>query len=200
MKTMYDILANYDQIIGIDPGLTGAVAVLRWRDLICLGVNNIPTEARGVGGSKQIDVLALADLLNWTGRSLVLIERVRAMPPRAGDKKRQPGAQSMFNFGESFGVTWATALLSGHALQFVEPATWKRRSRLIGKPKAASLTQARDMFPEARGMLLHGRGHGPKDAAIGRAEAILIARFGWAEDKSIDSMNRPQCETISDLF
>lgn len=159
-------------IIGIDPGLTGAIAILGSGGP---RLTQMPTVARANGKGRRVNPVRVHALLKNTPK-LIVIEQVRAMPSKGG--KRKMGAQSSFNFGEGFGAVWTAAMLSGVPVHFVEAARWKRRAGLIGKPKEAALTLARQLYPDATESLRHGRGYGTKDEAIGRADALLIARFG----------------------
>ena len=100
----------------------------------------------------------------------------------------------MFNFGEGFGVIQGVLAALKQPYQFVEPATWKRRAGLIGKPKKAALTKVKELFPNSADLFLHGRGKGSEAAAIGRADAVLIARFGLRPNY------REEAESFEDLL
>ena len=151
------------KIIGIDPGQTGALAVL-FHDKIT-GLIDMPTSARLHGKGQQVDGYTLATwmLEQAAGDDVqVVIEAVSAMPGQ--------GTASMFRFGESVGVVLGVCGALQLPVQWVRPGEWKRKSGLIGKPKDAARTLAIQLHPEIAGQLTR-----KKD--VGRADAICIAHF-----------------------
>jgi crossover junction endodeoxyribonuclease RuvC len=82
----------------------------------------------------------------------------------------------MFSFGCSFGVILGVLAALSIPLVLVRPQAWKKRAGLPGKRenKDAARTLAQQLYPLAE----LGR---KKD--IGRADAILIARFGAKESE-----------------
>ena len=153
------------RIAGIDPGIGGAIAVLHGNALVELHDMPLITDRTG---RQRVNPVALAELLRHAEPHLVLLEQVNAMPS-TGPRRRTMGAQSMFNFGRGFGVVEATAQVLGLPLRFVAPATWKARAGLTRRPKDYARTVALQLYPQAN---LHRKADG------GRADAILIARFG----------------------
>lgn len=150
-------------MIGIDPGLTGAVAVLNaageYHTVFDLPVIRDRSLAWIDG-----DALLSAVLAAKGGESAtVIIERVSSMPGQ--------GVASSFGFGVTFGSILATVQCLHLPLELVTPATWKRALGL-GSDKSASLHKARLLFPMAN--LSLAKHHG-------RAEALLMAR--WALDR-----------------
>lgn len=77
-------------IIGIDPGLQGAVAILSDADLV--SVHDMPTKK--VGKKKKIDGSALKELIKDADH--VCLEDVGSRPGQ--------GIVSAFTFGEGFGL------------------------------------------------------------------------------------------------
>jgi len=149
--------------IGIDPGLSGAFAVLDQRgDLV--EVEDLPT-LRTQSGRSLIDAERLARYLErFRGDAHVFIEQVSARPTDS-----RVGA---FAFGRSVGATEAVVTLVGLAMQRVNPQVWKRSCDLpVGAEKSASIEAARRLIPGSE-KLLTSRGH------HGRADALLIARYG----------------------
>jgi crossover junction endodeoxyribonuclease RuvC len=150
--------------IGIDPGLDGALALVLADEAIA--VWDMPTvedgKSRSVNGYLLADILAeAAEMVG--ARPSVVIERVSAMPGQ--------GVSSMFNFGRSVGIVEGVVTGAGLPLTRVTPVTWKRRAKLIGKPKDASRAKALELWPEMSGELAR-----KKDC--GRADALLIAYYG----------------------
>ena len=155
------------KIIGIDPGQSGALAVLFHGKITAL--LDMPTSARLHGKGRQVDGYALATwMLEQTAGDdvQVVIEAVAAMPGQ--------GTASMFRFGESLGVVLGVCGALQLPVLWVRPAQWKRQAGLIGKDKDAARTLAIQLHPEIADKLTR-----KKD--VGRADAVCIARFGSSE-------------------
>lgn len=149
--------------VGIDPGLTGAIAVLSSGDY--LEIMDMPVISKGTGSVKnEVDPAGIAEFLkSWKENQVrVGIERVNAMPKQ--------GSSSTFSLGDSFGSARAAVSVSGFPITYVSPATWKKHFKL-SSDKEASRALAVRMFPRAP---LHLKKHAD------RAEALLIAR--WLHD------------------
>lgn len=145
--------------IGIDPGLSGALAILDGDGLPEL-VADLPVIRDG--RLAWIDGASLqSTLLNaLTGRPCrAVVERVSAMPGQ--------GVASSFAFGVGFGAILATLQTLHLPIEFVTPAAWKLAMGL-GKDKRASIDKARLLFPTVEFTL--AKHHG-------RAEALLLAYF-----------------------
>ncbi len=148
--------------IGIDPGLTGAIAWLD-KDNKFIDVWDMPTMSRGKKGN-QVNSVELAEIIQeiiLEFDCIAYVEQVHAMPKQ--------GVTSMFNFGESFGIIKGVLGALKVPVEFVTPQSWKSRAALTGKDKDAARTKAINMYPNAS---LSRK----KD--IGRADAIMIARYG----------------------
>jgi hypothetical protein len=145
--------------IGIDPGLSGAIAVLDDAGSL-VSLTDLPVirdlSLSWIDGSELLSIILGA----LQGRSAVaMVERVSAMPKQ--------GIASAFCFGVGFGSVLSVLQALNIPLEFVTPAVWKR-SLCLGKDKKASLHKARLLYPTAE---LHLAKHD------GRAEALLIARY-----------------------
>mgnify|MGYP001574361091 CR=1 FL=1 len=160
-------------IIGIDPGLTGGIA-FKYADGE-FDVHDMPVAAKLFGKGNQVDEDALVALMELAiisdGILLAVVEQVSAMPPIKG-KVRVAGTVSSFNFGQGFGVIRGILAGLGIKRQYIIPAIWKKHFGLIGKEKDAARTKARELFPKTVHLL-----NRKKD--IGRADAILIAEYGF---------------------
>jgi crossover junction endodeoxyribonuclease RuvC len=151
-------------IIGCDPGQTGAIAVIQ-RGLV-VKVVDMPTMGRTHGKGQQVDPYALATELFNLGPSNIsgfILEQVNAMPGQ--------GSVSTFNFGESVGVIKGVLGALQIPVRMVTPQRWKKTAGLTGKEKDASRALAIQLHPEVADRLTRKNDQG-------RAEAILIARFG----------------------
>ena len=134
-----------DMWIGIDPGLTGAIAVIHVEGHAArpwIRSTPIITDARG---RRDFDRRSMAEVLYAFPRAFVAIEKVYAMP--AG--KRKQGAQSSFGFGAGYGL-WL-GILTAWGMPYVEvyPQSWKARLGLkaFGTGKDASVRYAKAIDP-----------------------------------------------------
>jgi crossover junction endodeoxyribonuclease RuvC len=152
-------------IFGIDPGQTGAIAVLH--DGEVKQVIDMPTTARLHGKGQQVDAYTLTSELlaaaSGHNQRLAIIEAVSAMPGQ--------GVSSTFRFGEALGVVLGVLGALQIPVSWASPVRWKKAAGLYGKDKDAARTLALQLHPEAGDMLTR-----KKD--IGRADAICIAHFG----------------------
>jgi len=151
-------------IIGIDPGVSGAISVLE--DKKVLEVYDMPTMIDGKKNKKQVNGSQVSNIMkerfDKNKEIVVVVEHVNAMPGQ--------GVTSMFNFGQSFGVIKGICSALNLPIHFVRPAKWKKHFNLIKTNKDASRTKVIQVYPEISGKL-----HRKKDS--NKAEAILIARY-----------------------
>ena len=149
--------------IGIDPGLSGAVAVLT-DDSLQIHDMPVMTVDRNGKAKRQVSANELAELLNlYAGKDChVYVERVSAM---AGQ-----GVTSVFSFGRSFGMIEGILAALKMPVTFVAPATW---TRAIGRSpgKDASRARAMELFPNYEYFFKRVKDDG-------RADAALIAHWG----------------------
>ena len=155
---------------GVDPGLSGAVATLL--DGEPGPILDMPTFHNGT--ANEVDASAVAQFVRdvrsqHPGAYIsACVERVRAMPDRAGGHVRKMGAQSSFNFGDGFGQVKAAFRVLGIQPVFVEARSWKSTLGLVGFEKDVARELAIARFPSAAKDLKR-----KKDG--GRADALLIA-------------------------
>ena len=93
----------------------------------------------------------------------MFIENVHARPGQ--------GVTGMFSLGVSLGSVLGVIAALRLPYTLINPGQWKRRAGLTGKPKDASRARALQLHPELAERLSRKKDHG-------RAEAVLIARFG----------------------
>ena len=169
-------------VLGIDPGLTGAMALMSGRGLV--SVTDMPTMMRGAGtGSvkNQIDCYALyttmRELLAPYDRQeiMVVIEKVQSMPavvqtPGKGKGfKITQGGASIFSFGHTAGCIETVVAVLGFRMELVRPSDWKKAMKL-NKDKEQTRAEAIRAFPTAP--LGRLKDHN-------RAEALMLARYGY---------------------
>jgi len=153
-------------IIGIDPGISGAICFLQKGKII--DVIEMPSMAAGKKNKKQVNGSQIFNEISLRIKDLkkedikVIIEQVSAMPGQ--------GVTSMFNFGQSFGILKGICSAMHLPMYFVRPAKWKKYFNLINSEKDASRTKAIEIFPYFSTNLSK-----KKDA--NKADAILIASY-----------------------
>jgi crossover junction endodeoxyribonuclease RuvC len=150
-------------IIGIDPGISGAIAVMDGNGLF--HVADMPTLEVMSGKTKKrhISAAGLRDILLDYKHAHVFVERVSAMPGQ--------GVTSMFNFGRSAGIIEGVVVALGMPYTYVSPAVWtKAVGRAAGKD--ASRARAMELFPNESYMFQRVKDDG-------RADAALIAYWGY---------------------
>ncbi len=162
-----------DCILGIDPGLSGAFALLCPDNV--LQVFDMPVTERVVNKKKkrQVDAHGIVGWLelNRYRISKVVIEKVGAMPGQ--------GVTSSFNFGYTAGVIDACCVAAGLKIEHVYPQVWKRKFGLLGQPKDASRAAASKLLPASAYLW-------PRKKDDGRAEAALLTIYGNLMDTPVN--------------
>ena len=152
------------RIIGIDPGLSGAIAILE--DNKIEELFDMPVMPDGKKNKRQLNSALLVKLIKDSIKNLedtvMVVEQVNAMPGQ--------GVTSMFNFGQTFGAIKGICAALGLPIFFVRPAKWKKHFELINSSKDASRTKAIEMYPSISQQL-------SKKKDVNKSDAILIARY-----------------------
>tara|TARA_B100000579_G_C22662992_1_gene771848 strand:+ start:188 stop:682 length:495 start_codon:yes stop_codon:yes gene_type:complete len=153
-------------IIGIDPGISGAICFFENGEV--KDVIDMPTMSEGKKNKRQVNGRQIFNEISNRINSYdlkdinVVVEQVSAMPGQ--------GVTSMFNFGQSYGIIKGICSAMQLPIFFVRPAKWKKHFDLIKSQKDASRTKAIEIFPKISSILSK-----KKDA--NKADAILIASF-----------------------
>jgi crossover junction endodeoxyribonuclease RuvC len=160
-------------IAGIDPGLSGAVALLDAETGAVVDLWDMPTLTLSRGGKakRELDPHSLAGALGRDRIGHAFVENVGAMPGQ--------GVSSVFSFGKSFGITIGVLATLGIPMTFVAPVAWKRT---LGVPAAKDGARAR-----ASQLMPAAASHWPLVKHDGRAEAALIAHYGLRSLSNIAS-------------
>ena len=152
------------KIIGIDPGLSGGIAVLENNQV--LSIFDMPVMSEGKKNKRQLNSALLVNLINENiGKNeevVVVVEQVNAMPGQ--------GVTSMFNFGQTFGAIKGICAALGLPIFFFFSSKWKKHFELINSSKDSSRTKVIEMYPKLSGDLA-------KKKDVNKSDAILIARF-----------------------
>ena len=152
------------KILGIDPGLSGAIAILEKKKV--LNLFDMPVMAEGKKNKKQLNSAQLVNIIreNSIGEEeiVVVVEQVNAMPGQ--------GVTSMFNFGQTFGAIKGVCAALNLPIFFVRPSKWKKYFELINSSKDSSRTKVIEMYPSLSSQLA-------KKKDVNKSDAILIARY-----------------------
>ena len=151
------------RIIGIDPGLSGGIAILD--DLKVFDFFDMPIMSEGKKNKNQLNSAQLVNIIKKhivSGNTFVIVEQVSAMPGQ--------GVTSMFNFGQTFGSIKGICAALNLPIFYVRPAKWKKHFELINSSKDASRTKVIEMYPSISDRLSR-----KKD--VNKADAILIGRY-----------------------
>ena len=129
------------KIIGIDPGLSGAIAILE--DNKVLNIFDMPVMAEGKKNKRQLNSAQLVNIIRENtvpeDEIVVIVEQVNAMPGQ--------GVTSMFNFGQTFGAIKGVCAALNLPIFFVRPSKWKKYFELINASKDSSRTKVIEMYP-----------------------------------------------------
>lgn len=168
-----DISTFYDTaIMGIDPGFSGAIAVIDPDTRRILELHDMPLVApiksafTKAENRKAVDLPALAKIIQSAhlihGVSIAVVEDVGAMPGQ--------GTVSMFRFGFYSGAIHGVLAALGIRVVLQKPAVWKSAMGL-SRDKQLSIEKAKQLFPlDSKHFFLKGHD--------GRAEACLLAYRG----------------------
>lgn len=143
-------------VLGIDPGLTGALAFIFQDDPNRVAIEDMPI------ADGDISAPLLSAIIRKYSPSYAAIEFVASMPGQ--------GVASTFKFGKSYGQ--ALGVLGAHnvPLHYVTPRKWKQRFNL-GAEKDESRAKALQLFPACAASFARKKDHN-------RADAALIAKYG----------------------
>ena len=147
--------------LGIDPGLSGAWGMIDHHGCYW-SCGDMHHDTEGILDTERIwdEMCQARDRLD----TKVFIEKVHSMPKQ--------GVSSTFKFGMAFGGALSLARRFKTEVVMVTPQLWKK-TLVLNSDKQLSLDMAREIFPQAP---LHFKKHN------GRAEALLIALYGFKND------------------
>ena len=152
------------KVVGIDPGLSGAIAILENNKVI--DIFDMPVMSEGKKNKRQLNSAQLVNIIKESAANdediSVVVEQVNAMPGQ--------GVTSMFNFGQTFGAIKGVCAALDLPIFFVRPSKWKKHFELINSSKDSSRTKVIEMYPSLSSQLA-------KKKDVNKSDAILIARF-----------------------
>lgn len=141
-------------VLGIDPGKQGAFAVYDTAEHV-VETYDMPDTIDG-----RRDLLSRIGLVNvaWVERPFY---------------PRQIGVKHVATIAEAYGILLACLHFAGIPTRLVDPSVWKKHLRL-GSDKAASRQLASLTWPDCADQWRLAKHDG-------RAEAALIAFYGWSK-------------------
>jgi crossover junction endodeoxyribonuclease RuvC len=152
------------RILGIDPGLAGAMCVIDVVDGVVgqpIAVLDLPTI--GDGAKRRIDARAVSDWIQRYQPQIAYLELAGVMP--------RQGISSGFRYGRAVGSLETTLTLAEISTVVVAPAKWKAFFGLVGSDKENDRLKALQLFPSAHELLALKKHHQ-------RADALLLALYG----------------------
>ena len=139
------------KLIGIDPGLNGAIVIMENNKV--LSVFDMPVMSEGKKNKRQLNSAQLVRIIKENTLANddinVVVEQVNAMPGQ--------GVTSMFNFGQTFGAIKGVCAALELPIFFVRPAKWKKHFELINASKDSSRTKVIEMYPTLSNVLAKKR-------------------------------------------
>jgi crossover junction endodeoxyribonuclease RuvC len=159
-------------LLGIDPGLSGALAFLDIRTKKIIQVTDMPTLI-STTEKNGIEPIALSERIRLYEpmTRFCVLEKVSAMTyqNKQGEIRGQ-GAAASFNFGKGYGILIGILTTLKIPIVDASPGVWKIIMGLSSS-KEASIELAKKLSPEISSSITLKKHDG-------RAEAILLAHFG----------------------
>lgn len=146
------------RIVGIDPGISGAIALHVDGKLDSL--DDMPVFNGGTDGAE------LASLLGKWKPDCVFLEVSHAMPLN--------GKIATFSLGMNTGIVIGVVQSLSHPLFRITPARWKSKMGVTRMDKNGVRGIVREMYPDWHSTFARVRDHN-------RAEAVLISRYGVSQ-------------------
>ncbi len=150
------------RILGVDPGLYGALASWDGTQLIVVDVPIVKARSRG----NEVNLPAFADLVQELAPfDAAYIERNSSRPHEGISSARKGGLVE--------GIILGCVVVYSKNITRVAPTQWKRVMKLT-KDKDYSITRAIELFPTYHNLFARKKDHG-------RAEAALLALYGYTQ-------------------
>lgn len=150
--------------IGVDPGVTGALALLRidgtFSEAYALEMPVMSGRIDVAEALRMLGTMAQYSLEHGPEPTHVYIEKAQAMPGQ--------GVSGMFRYGVNYGILLGLCAALRVPYTEIPPGVWKRKMGL-GKDKNLSRQRAQQLFPQCSFT---------RKKDDGRAEALLLAWYG----------------------
>lgn len=152
-------------MIGIDPGVRGAIALLVDGRLVEASAMPVTENAKG---RRSVDASALASIVRRMAPDHAIVEQVGVRPGE--------GVVGAFSFGRSAGVLEGVLGALGIERTLVTPAQWKVELK-VPADKRQAMAKASALFG--------GSKHWPLRKDDGKAEAALLAYWGTVKRQGL---------------
>lgn len=157
-KRFYNNIKKDQYVIGIDPGFTGAISILKNKEIYeCCDMPVLK-----VGNRQELNIQKIREILVSVQIEHVFIERCQTMPGN--------GVVSMGRYMTGYGIL--IGLCAGLLLRYslIPPQTWKRKMMAgMPKEKEASVLRTNQLYPDFKL---------PRKKDHGRADSVLLALYG----------------------
>jgi crossover junction endodeoxyribonuclease RuvC len=183
-------------IVGIDPGISGALA---WFDQVTgtlFDVVDLPTVLANKVGNKQVisDAGLVAELEKYHDPSKLIVVIEKQVAGTGNIQGRKPSASSMLMQGRGFGIIEGVTAALKCERHFVMPQVWKRAMGL-NTDKEYSRARALQLWPQHADKFKFKKNEG-------RAEAALLALWYFQKEylpttDAIEEFNREDYLTSS---
>jgi crossover junction endodeoxyribonuclease RuvC len=145
--------------LGIDVGVTGAIAILEDGELV--DALDMPVLADGPAKRRTVNAPLLAEIVFKSHAELAYVEHVGVRP--------KEGAVGAFAFGRCRGVIEGVLAAAGLPVAFLTPPTWKRLTNIPpGRDgaKDAARSEAIRRWPAKAGLFARVKDDGRAEAAL----------------------------------
>lgn len=150
------------RVLGIDPGLHGALATWDGKQLIVVDIPIVKARARG----NEVNLPAFADLVHKLAPfNAAYVERNSSRPHEGISSARKGGLVE--------GIILGCVIVYSKNITRVTPTPWKKAMKLT-KDKNYSITKAIEEFPDYHYFFARKKDHD-------RAEASLLALYGYRQ-------------------
>lgn len=161
-------------IVGIDPGKSGAIAVMI--DGGAIEIFDMPTIKEGKKGKEQLDIVGLSRLITALPTNAIAFVEVQNALTRFDPVKGisvPQGAVSNFTLGKGYGAILMALAMEKISVEEVLPKQWQKYFRISGgNTKEQSHGVAKKLFPTLTFTTPRGR------LLDGRCDSVLIAEYG----------------------
>lgn len=150
--------------LGIDPGLSGAIA--RWdSEARVLDVRDMPTlRLTPKSGKRTLDAIQLARIADELCAGPITLALIEQAGPRPHDGTRQA-----FGAGANWGTAYGAVVAQYVPVEIVAPSRWKPQMGCTAA-KDVSLARIKQLLPQFADLFARKKDEG-------RAEAALIALY-----------------------
>lgn len=158
--------------VGVDPGATGAMCVLNAQAEV-LVLDRLPTikARRSRNILNHSSIMGYLSSLKYYGTVVTIyVEDIWAQPTQ--------GVKAAFTYGYCYAQLLTAIETSGLPLNFVKPAEWQKMFS-VPRGKPGSITIVKQMYPDLSDIFRPKNSHN-------KAEALLIARYGWEKHSNVN--------------